>query len=211
MFSFVAQRKHGAREILEAGPLAKAESSRRNGSGECCLSRPVVSLNFPTSPYNGLPTSRAEDATRPAEWPKRNGEELALAETDADAWIRKQVGHVWNRLSDYLNREPNSDRKEGVTMLPICQDAGQFRLSEATGPDSTAAHSGWMRRSLVVTAERHNVATLKSQEKVRCRVHAKIGMTPGRTGYCVIPESFRKNLLFSKIEFPVLGVRIADY
>src|ERR1051325_2561606 len=60
MFSFVAQRKHGAREILEAGPLAKAESSRRNGSGECCLSRPVVSLNFPTSPYNGLPTSRAE-------------------------------------------------------------------------------------------------------------------------------------------------------
>jgi hypothetical protein len=91
MFSFVAQRKHGAREILEAGPLAKAESSRRNGSGECCLSRPVVSLNFPNSPYNGLPTSRAEDATRPADRPVASGE-LADDQGEEMIWDGVAVG-----------------------------------------------------------------------------------------------------------------------
>lgn len=39
-------------ENLKARALAGAESSRRNGSGERVSSRPVVSLNFPTPPYN---------------------------------------------------------------------------------------------------------------------------------------------------------------
>src|SRR5687768_3285368 len=54
-FPFIAQRKDVAREILRAGPMAKAESSRRNGSASSVVERPVESLNFPTSPYNRLP------------------------------------------------------------------------------------------------------------------------------------------------------------
>ncbi len=55
-FILAAQRIDGAREILEAGPLAKAErSSEERKAASDCLSRPVVSLTFLPSPYNGLP------------------------------------------------------------------------------------------------------------------------------------------------------------
>ena len=42
--------------------MAAAENSRRNGSGEFCLSRPVASLNSPARPYNCPPSQRAADA-----------------------------------------------------------------------------------------------------------------------------------------------------
>lgn len=90
-----------------------------------------------------------------------------------DSLRREQVSGLRNNLSDHFDGERHSDGQKRVAVLPVCKDSNQFGFSEAVSPNSTSAHSGRMRSSLVVTAEWHDVATLEIQEKVRRRVHSQ--------------------------------------